>query len=62
VDIVDRINGKYRRSTIQLASEGVNRTWTMHRSFKSPNYFGDWNELPVVSSYGNIGLAGKEYY
>jgi DNA polymerase V len=49
MDTVDRINGKYRRSTVHLASEGVDRTWSMRRSFKSPNYPGDWSELPVVS-------------
>jgi DNA polymerase V len=48
MDMVDRINSKYRRSTIHLASEGGDRTWSMRRSFKSPNYTGDWNELPVV--------------
>ena len=48
MDTVDQINSKYRRSTIHLASEGVDRTWSMRRSFKSPNYTGDWNELPVV--------------
>ena len=49
MDTLDQINRKYRRSTIHLASEGVGRTWSMCRSFKSPNYTGDWNELPVVS-------------
>jgi DNA polymerase V len=49
MDVMDRINGKYRRSTIHLASEGTNRIWSMRRSFKSPNYTGDWNELPGVS-------------
>jgi DNA polymerase V len=48
MDIVDNINSKYRRSTIHLASEGVDRTWSMRRSFKSPNYTGVWNELPSV--------------
>jgi len=49
MNAVDRINGKYRRGTIQLAPEGVDRTWIMRRSFKSPNYTGDWDELPAVS-------------
>jgi DNA polymerase V len=49
METLDDINRKYRRSTIHLASEGVNRTWSMRRSFKSPNYTGDWEELPVVS-------------
>jgi DNA polymerase V len=48
MDTVDQINKKYRRSTVRLASEGVDRTWSMRRSFKSPNYAGDWSELPVV--------------
>jgi DNA polymerase V len=48
MNIVDRINSKYRRSTVHLASEGVDRTWSMRRSFKSPNYTGDWNELLAV--------------
>ncbi len=48
MNVVDRINGKYRRGTIHRASEGVGWTWTMRRSFKSPNYTGDWSELPTV--------------
>ncbi|MEO7560038.1 MAG: DUF4113 domain-containing protein [Nitrosospira sp.] len=48
METVDTINRKYKRSTIHLASEGTARTWSMRRSFKSPNYTGDWNELPVV--------------
>jgi DNA polymerase V len=48
MDIVDRINSKYRRGTIRLASEGIERTWSMRRSFKSPDYTADWNELPSV--------------
>ncbi|WON75125.1 DUF4113 domain-containing protein [Nitrosospira sp. Is2] len=49
MDTVDRINRKYQRSTIHLASEGVDRSWSMRRSFNGPNYTGDWNELPVVT-------------
>ncbi len=48
METLDQINNKYRRSTIHLASKGVDRSWYMRRSFKSPNYTGDWNELPVV--------------
>ncbi len=49
METVDNINRRYHRSTIYLASEGVDRTWTMRRSFKSSNYTGNWKELPVVS-------------
>lgn len=51
--MVDGINSKYRRSTIHLASEGVDRTWSMRRSFKSPNYTEDWNELPAAAACSN---------
>ena len=49
MDTLDSINRKFRRSTVHLASEGVDRPWSMRRSFKSSNYTGDWNELPMVS-------------
>jgi DNA polymerase V len=49
METVDNINRKYRHSTIHLASEGVERNWSMRRNFKSQNYTGDWQELPVVS-------------
>jgi DNA polymerase V len=40
MNIVDKINNKYRRGTIHLTWEGVDRSWSMRRSFKSPNYTG----------------------
>ncbi|HSI95806.1 MAG: DUF4113 domain-containing protein [Methylophilaceae bacterium] len=46
--VIDRINMKYSRGTIKLASEGIQKAWAMRRSFKSPNYFGDWKQLPKV--------------
>ena len=46
---MDRINKKYAKGTIKLASEGTDKIWSMRRSFKSPNYTNDWNELPVLN-------------
>ena len=46
---LDSINSKYTKGTIKLASEGVEKVWVMRRSYKSPNYTGDWRELPKVS-------------
>lgn len=46
---VDSINEKYSKGTIKLASEGVHKAWVMKRGMKSPNYTGDWSELPRVS-------------
>lgn len=45
---IDAINTKYSRGAIRLASEGVEKAWVMRRSFKSPNYTGEWRELPKV--------------
>ena len=49
MSMMDRINKKYTKGTIKLASEGTDKVWTMRRSFKSPNYTNDWNELPVLN-------------
>nr|WP_255520528.1 DUF4113 domain-containing protein [Methylophilus sp. QUAN] len=51
MNVMDKINNKYSRGTIWLASEGAKETndWTMQRNFKSPNYTGDWDELLVVN-------------
>lgn len=48
MDTLDSINQKYCKGTIKLASEGVHKAWVMKRGMKSPNYTGDWNELPSV--------------
>lgn len=46
---MDNINKKYAKDTIKLASEGIDKAWAMRRSYKSPNYTGDWCELPSVT-------------
>jgi DNA polymerase V len=50
MNVMDKINNKYARGTIWLASEGADKTkdWSMQRNFKSPNYTGDWKELLEV--------------
>ncbi|WP_088178459.1 translesion error-prone DNA polymerase V subunit UmuC [Methylotenera sp. L2L1] len=48
MDTLDSINKKYSKGTIKLASEGVHKAWVMKRGMKSPNYTGDWNELPHI--------------
>ena len=49
MDTMDKVNKKYARGTIRLASEGINKAWAMNRDFKSPNYTGDWNELRTIN-------------
>lgn len=57
METMDKVNKKYSRGTIRLASEGINKTWEMNRAFKSPNYTGDWNELPIIGKAANHALA-----
>jgi DNA polymerase V len=54
---LDEVNRKYGRGTLKLASEGLNKSWAMRRDFKSPNYIGDWNELPIIGQDNNIYTA-----
>ena len=48
METLDRINQKYSKGTVKLASEGIDKTWVMRRGAKSPNYTGSWGELPRV--------------
>ena len=45
---VDRINQKWGRETVQLAAAGLEKSWKMAQSRKSPAYTTSWSELPVV--------------
>ena len=57
METMDKVNKKYSRGTIKLAAEGVNKSWVMRRAFKSPNYTGDWRELPMIGKEVNHALA-----
>ena len=57
MDTIDKINKKYSRGTIKLAAEGVHKSWIMRRAFKSPNYTGDWRELPMIGHKAQHALA-----
>lgn len=50
MEVMDKINNKYSRGTIRLASEGKKESseWEMQRNFKSPNYTGDWDEILTI--------------
>lgn len=54
---MDKVNKKYSRGTIKLASEGIKKSWVMNRGFKSPNYTGDWNELPTIGKIPSDAMA-----
>lgn len=46
--IMDTINTKHGRDTIQLAATGTERRWQTKRQWVSPRYTTSWKELPVV--------------
>jgi DNA polymerase V len=48
VKAVDYINHSYGRYTIQYASMGIKRTWSMRREMLSPKYTTDLKSLPKV--------------
>lgn len=45
---IDQIQAKMGRGTIKLASEGMNYSWKMRSSRKSPNYTTSWDGVVVV--------------
>jgi DNA polymerase V len=48
---VDRLNDRYGRGTVQLASAGLGgeaRSWTMKQQWRTPQYTTCWNDLPVA--------------
>jgi DNA polymerase V len=46
---VDRLNDRYGRGTVQLASAGLGgeaRSWTMKQQWRTPRYTTRWDDLP----------------
>jgi DNA polymerase V len=50
METMDKLNKKYNKQIIKLASEGTKKSWVMRRSFKSPNYTTDWKDLPTTTA------------
>ena len=46
--VIDQLNQKLGRDTVQFAAAGLDKTWKMKNTHKSQNYTGDWNELLMV--------------
>lgn len=46
--LFDRINQKFGRGTLRLASEGYSKPWSMRTNLKSPAYTTRWSDLPIV--------------
>jgi len=50
LDVLDRLNQRMGRGTLQYAAEGEGegRAWRMRQEHKSPAYTTRWNDLPVA--------------
>lgn len=49
METMDKLNKKYNKQIIKLASEGTRKSWVMRRNLKSPNYTTDWKDLPTTN-------------
>ena len=48
MSVIGKINNRFGRSTLRLASEGCSKPWAMKSSMKSPCYTTQWRDLPIV--------------
>lgn len=52
MDVLDQINTRWGRNTLQYASSGIAKPWRMSQDRKSPAYTTSWQGLPVVQAGG----------
>ena len=48
---LDRLNDRFGRGTLKLASEGLagdQRAWAMRQALRTPHYTTDWNDMPIA--------------
>ena len=50
MDALDEINSRWGRHTLQYASSGITKPWSMAQDHKSPAYTTSWQELPLVKA------------
>lgn len=51
MQVVDKINKKYKKNKIYFASENINNNWKKTASNRSKKYTTSWNDLLLVKSY-----------
>lgn len=49
MQVMDAVNGRYGRNTLQLAATGIQGRWKMRRDMVSPAFTSDWKALVKVS-------------
>ena len=50
MDVLDGINQKFGRHTIQLAAVGFDKPWSMRADMQSPHYTTRWSDLPMIKN------------
>jgi DNA polymerase V len=45
---LDSLNGRYGLGTIKMGAEVTSNAWRSNSEWKSPNFTGSWDELPIV--------------
>lgn len=48
MQVMDAINRKMGKGSLTVAASGIQKSWSMRREQKSPNYTTEWDELPVA--------------
>jgi DNA polymerase V len=49
MSVLDKVNRRYGKHSITLASTGIQPQWAMKREYLSPAYTTRWGDIPVVS-------------
>jgi DNA polymerase V len=50
MEALDRLNQRYGRNTVAIASAGTSRSWKMRRECMSPCYTTSWSDVPVAQA------------
>ena len=45
---LDKLNERFGAGTLNIAAAGIDKSWTMRRENKTPNYTTQWGELPIA--------------
>jgi len=61
METLGRINNKYSKGALKVASQGLEKAWVMRRGFKSPNYTAEWGSCARGVSRERIGAYWLEY-
>ncbi len=50
MEALDRLNLRYGRNTVAIASAGTSRAWGMRRECMSPCYTTSWSDVPIAQA------------